>query len=193
MIVREVERSDFPWLKRLAVQSSVYGIPHNRSIPNSAVQARARQRLEELERKVPPDFRILVAEDDGRRLGYLMLDLADVSSSTGERQSLIHDLAVEPDYWGKRVVHLLVNRAAQITAEHGLDYMVGEVSADNRRTVVQAGRLGFCVERLQIAMRCTAEGSGPMPGRPDAEKAHDQSRRRRRKKARVQRTKEPPQ
>lgn len=180
--VREARLDDIPWVRDLAVRSVVFGVPVGRDIPNAEVQAHVRRTLADLEFtfRRDPAFRILVAEnpDTGERLGYLMLDLAHQEASTGEPQAMIHDLAVEPRNWGRYVVHRLVRRAAQTAHERGLRYMIGEVTADNRRTLVQALRLGFVLERHQIVMQCGPEGPLPMPGRPEAERAHDRSRKR---------------
>ncbi|MBI3926936.1 MAG: GNAT family N-acetyltransferase [Armatimonadetes bacterium] len=183
----EVHRArlpDFPWIRRLAVRSAIYGIPHGRDIKNSQVQAVAQEHLKDLELTAGTgrNFLVLLAldSDTDERLGYIMLDFDHVESSTGERQSLIYDLAVEPRHWGKQVVHRLVEAAARETAGRGLKYMVGEVTAGNRRTLVQALRLGFQVERYQIVMCCSPEGPVSMPGRTEEEKAHDVSRDRRR-------------
>lgn len=178
--VREARLEDVPWIRGLAARSVIFGIPSGRDIPEAEVQEHVRRTLADLEftYRRDPSFRILVALDatTQERLGYLMLDLAHEEASTGERQSLIHDLAVEPKHWGRYVVHRLVKRAAQLTHERGLRYMIGEVTADNRRTLVQALRLGFEVERHQIVMQCGSEGPRPMPGRPEEERAHDRSR-----------------
>lgn len=184
--IREVRLEDLPWVRSLAARSVAFGIPGGRDIPEEEVRRHVQRTLQDLEITLlgDPDFRILVACNAATRepLGYLMLDLSHVEASTGERQSLIHDLAVEPRHWGRYVVHRLVRRASQVTAARGLKYMVGEVTADNRRTLVQALRLGFEVERHQIVMRCGPEGPLPMPGRPAAERAHDRSRDRRRRR-----------
>lgn len=80
-----------------------------------------------------------------------MLDLDQVEGSTGEKQSLIHDLAVEKEYWGKFVVDLLMAEAEVITKKKNLMYIVGEVSTNNRRALIYATRrLGYTTERHQI-------------------------------------------
>jgi hypothetical protein len=63
--------------------------------------------------------------------------------------------------------------------------MIGEVSAHNDRTYLQALRLGFELERLQIVMACSEEGPETMPGRPDEEKHYAQSRKNKRSRYRV--------
>ena len=63
--------------------------------------------------------------------------------------------------------------------------MIGEVSAHNDRTYLQALRLGFELERFQIVMACSEDGPTPMPGRPDDEKHYAQSRKKKRSSKRV--------
>lgn len=178
--VRFGTSEDVEFVQRLASESVVYGIPYNRDIENAQVQTGSQRFLEGLDKRLEEEhFRLLVAIEGGsqRRLGYLMLELDQVEASTGERQSAIYDLAVVPEFWGRRVVHRLVEAAAKETARAGLRYMIGEVTASNRRTLLQAQRLGFVVERHQIAMHCGPDGALPMPGRSDEQKAHKQSRR----------------
>ncbi|HXE72764.1 MAG TPA: GNAT family N-acetyltransferase [Candidatus Nitrosotenuis sp.] len=182
--VREARLADIAWVRSLAVRSAVYGIPHTRDISEREVQAQARKNLENLELTFNSrDFVLLVATRGSQRLGYLMLDLSHIEPSTGEREGLIYDLAVAPEHWGRFVVHRLVRRAAQITAQRGFKYLVGEVSTNNRRTLVQALRLGFEVERYQIVMRCTPEGPAPIEHRPAEANAHLQSRLKRRRRS----------
>ena len=92
---------------------------------------------------------------------------------------MIEDLDVDPKYWGTPAVNRLVKRAAQVTAENGLPYMVGHVSVGNRRTLLKSLRLGFKIERYHMVMGCDENGPAPLPGRDDAQKAHDASRRQR--------------
>ena len=166
--VREVRPEEIPWVRELAVRSVIHGIPGSRDIPAAEVQRRADQAFGELESafRTDPGFRILVAADAHRPLGYLMLDLNHREASTGETQALIRDLAVEPAAWGSRAVHALVRQAARLAYQHGLRYLVGEVTAANQRPLVVAQRLGFVIERHQIAVQCGPEGLLPMPGRP---------------------------
>jgi len=166
--VREVRPEELPWVRELAVRSVIHGIPGSRDIPATEVQRRARQAFGDLEDafRTDPGFRILVAVDLDRPLGYLMLDLAHREASTGETQALIRDLAVEPAAWGSQAVHALVRQAARLAHQHGLRYLVGEVTAANRRPLVVAQRLGFVIERHQIAVQCGPEGLLPMPERP---------------------------
>ncbi len=186
VVIREAVQDDFPWIEELAVDSSVYGIPANRSISNEEVKKSVRpvvhRRLVEAEHE--PWFVVLVAFDGDtkQRLGYLMLDLDQVDPSTGERQGFIYDLAVAPEYWGRYVVHKLVDAAVKRTAREGMEFLVGEITADNERSLLQALRLGFIVERYRVAIRCSEDGKIPFAERPFEERAHVVSRLNRRKR-----------
>lgn len=162
------------------MRSVGYGVYYGRDIGNAEVVQEAGRAFDRLQKRfgADPHLVVIVAREDetGRPAGYLLLETDEVEKSTGEPQSAIHDLAVEPDFWGRRVVHLLVESAAKETAGRGLRFMIGEVTASNRRTYLQALRLGFEVERHQIVMHCGPEGARPMPGRPDSEKSHLRSR-----------------
>jgi L-amino acid N-acyltransferase YncA len=173
--VRELRPEELPWVRELAVRAVIHGIPGSRDIPTAEVQRRADQAFGDLEFafRTDPGFRILVATDANRLLGYLMLDLDHREASTGETQALIRDLAIEPAARGSRAVYVLVRQAARLAYRHGLRYLVGEVTAANRRPLVVAQRLGFVIERHQIAVQCGPEGLLPMPGRPGPESCRE--------------------
>ncbi len=177
--VRDATPSDLRFVRRLAVDSILHGIPYGRKVPNQAVQARVRESVKDLE--PTEDVLVLVAfsEQTSSPMGYLILQTDQVDAATGDRQSNIFDLAVHPRHWGTPAVRCLVREAAKRTAAAGLLYMAGEVSAHNRRTYLQALRLGFELERYKIVMHCGEDGPLPLPERDPNERAYDQSRRRR--------------
>ncbi len=183
--VRDANDKDMRFVRRLAVESSLHGVPYGRSISNAAIKARVRDSISTIEPNEETVILIAFDEKTEKPMGYLILELYDIEDSTGERQSLIYDLAVHPKHWGTSAVRLLVQEAARRTAKAGLQYMIGEVSAHNDRTYLQALRLGFELERFQIVMACSEEGPEPMPGRPDSEKQYAQSRSKKRSKKRV--------
>lgn len=183
--VRDASDKDMRFVRRLAVESALHGVPYGRSISNAAIKARVRESISSIQPDEETVVLVAFDKESDKPMGYLILDLYDIEDSTGERQSLIYDLAVHPKHWGTPAVRLLVQEAARRTARAGLQYMIGEVSAHNDRTYLQALRLGFELERFQIVMACSHEGPEPMPGRPDSEKQYAQSRRKKRSKNRV--------
>ncbi len=157
---------DYAWLVELAVGSVLFGVPSSR--PASQVEERARLSLAELESTCSDGSVIaLIAWEGERRVGYLVLQLDEKDRFTGTAQSFIYDLAVERDRWGAHVVHRLVEQAARETARRGHQFMGGEVTFDNERTLVQARRLGFVVERVRLGIGCGPEGRVPLRRRAD--------------------------
>lgn len=182
IIVRDARPDDLDWLRERVIESSVFSIPFGRDVSNTQVMVAADEDFSRLLREEDHVAMLIAENADGERMGFLLLNLEHTSDATGEPQTLIEDLDVEPRFWGTPAVSRLVTRAAQVTAENGLRYMVGHVSEGNRRTLLKSRRLGFQVERYHMAMGCTPEGPAPMPGRADDQKAHDISRKERRKK-----------
>jgi ribosomal protein S18 acetylase RimI-like enzyme len=174
--VRDASDSDLRFVRRLATEAILYTIPYGRTTPNSAVQARVRENLRDL--AANDDLAVLVAyrQDNAKPIGYLILQLNELDQGTGDRQSYIFDLAVEPRYWGTPAVRLLVHEAARRTAQAGLQMMAGEITAHNERTYLQALRLGFELERFKIVMNCSESGPVPMPRRPEEQRAYQASR-----------------
>lgn len=183
--VRDATDRDLRFVRKLALESALHGVPYGRDISNRAVKARARESVEHLVPDEETEILVAFDEDSGKGMGYLILDLTSIEGSTGERQSLIYDLAVHPKHWGTPAVSYLVREAARRTHRAGLKYMIGEVSAHNDRTYLQALRIGFELERFQIVMACSEKGPEKMPGRPDQEKHYAQSRKKKRSKKRV--------
>lgn len=157
---------DYTWLIELAVGSVQFGVPSSR--PASQVEERARHSLADLEATCSDGSVVaLIAWEGERRVGYLILQLEERDHFTGTAQSFIYDLAVERDRWGAQVVHRLVEQAARETARRGHRFLVGEVTFDNQRTLVQARRLGFVVERVRLGIGCGPQGRIPLQRRAD--------------------------
>lgn len=155
--VRLARIDDMSFVRDLAATSVPFGIPPGRDAVGDEVSAHVRSSYADLEQTFnqSPDFVILIAEESGERLGYIMLDFAQVEAATGERQCFIVDLAVRRDAWGRGTTHRLIEKSAQMTRARGLKYLVGHVSANNRRTLdLATGDLDFTVERVQIVKRC---------------------------------------
>lgn len=158
IVVREAGLKDIPFVRSLAIQSVVHGIPPTREVAPEEVQRHVRETLANLEAeiKLNPSVKVLVAEDGERQelLGYIILILDDTEGSTGEKQALIHDLAVKPSQWGRYVVHHLARKAEEISKQHGRKYIVGEISINNERTwALAVRRLGYQIERYQIVKK----------------------------------------
>lgn len=152
--VRRGRMKDMPFVRRLMMESVHYGIPSTRRISPDEVRRHLIQANEDLEMAIySRDVALIIAEDlDAKRaVGYLILLLNQTEDCTGEKQSFIHDIAVEKEYWGKYIPDRLMARAEEITREKKLLYIVGQITSDNRRPLIYSTkRLGYAVERHQI-------------------------------------------
>ena len=179
MLVRRAREADLPFIARLTLETCDQSIPEGRDVTNEAVRTRAGRQLDaELSSMLrrSRDVAVLVATHGERSVGFLILELNLVEETTGERQTHIFNMAVEPEYLGRRVDRLLVSEAARITHRRGCRYMTGRITAGNQRALMAALKQGFEIERCQVVMACGPEGPVPLPGRPAAERAHATSR-----------------
>lgn len=160
MEIREARPEDWPWITRLACEVCSDSLSPDSPLGAAALKARVRQRFQNLDKSPSSPFLGLVAwhfpkaQTQEVRCGYLILQLDALDSVTGEAQSAIFDMAVAPRFQGSPAVRLLVQRAAQITAERGLATMQGDITVSNRKAYLQALRLGFKLQRYSIAMDC---------------------------------------
>lgn len=174
MKVRRGRRSDLPFIRELLVESLTESIPDRRDISGETIQEQANTNID-LEDMLSRrrEFAFLVAVQQDTPTGFLILELNDVEETTGEPQTLIYHLAVAPAFLGLRVDRLLLDEAARLTHQRGYRYMIGRISAGNRRALLTALRQGFEVERYQVVTACGPEGRAPMPGRSASEHHHD--------------------
>lgn len=107
-------------------------------------------------------YRFLVARDKarGEPIGYLLLNLYH-QDDLGRRQTFVEDIAALPKYWGKGVGHALFDAATELTASLGIDFMAGEVAANNPRWEA-AVRNNFFLEAYRLVRPCTPEGEALM-------------------------------
>lgn len=171
---------DARWLRELYIESSLYSVGHGRDISNEEVRRQAGQDLDQVLEEDPCAVLVAFEVETRERMGFLVLNLGGQCGMTSEPVSLIDSLGVEPRFWGTPTVSRLVKKAAQVTHQAGIRYMLGFVSEGNRRTLLKAIRLGFEVEQYHLAMACGPEGPETMPGRSEEEKAHEVSRAERR-------------
>lgn len=186
MKVRRARKGDLPFIKALTLDTVDQGISAARDIPNETVREAAAQRLDSLEEMFSRrrDYAFLIAEDDGQAVGFLILEFRNIEETTGEMQTLLYNMAVSPEFLGKRVDRILVTEAARVSHSRGYKFMTARITASNERALLAALRQGFEIERYQITMACGPEGQLPLPGRSKEQRAHDLSRLRRQREIR---------
>lgn len=172
--VRRARRSDLDFVTELLIESLTESIPHPRDVTGEEIRDRARTELDLKEMLASRrEYAFLIATIDTDPVGFLILELNQIEETTGEPQTLIYHLAVAPNYMGLRIDRVLINEAAKLTHSRGCRYMIGRISAGNRRALLTALRQGFELERHQVVIACGAEGKEPMPGRDPSELHHD--------------------
>lgn len=176
--VRSARRDDLPFIKELTLKTLDQGIPAGRDIANEKVREVATQHLEDLEVMLRRRraFGVLIAEEEQERLGFLILEYGLVEETTGEKQTLIYNMAVADTALGRRVDRLLVSEAARVSHRRGCRYMTARITASNERALFAAIKQGFEIERYQVTMGCGPDGPQPLPGRTKEERAHDMAR-----------------
>ena len=89
-----------------------------------------------------PELITLIAETPARAraIAYLVIRLGLTEDPDPATFAYIYDIAVHPDHWGKRAPHDLLFRAEQLLKERGIDRLVADISASNRRAFVTATR-----------------------------------------------------
>ncbi len=153
--IRKADKEDFPFISELARESYSFGIPPQRLAGTHIQDSLLNEALDDLFRCYELDINIdiLIAFDreNEERAGYIILLMDHEDQSTGERQAFIHDLAVKREYWGKYVVHRLIDAASESAKKRGLRWLAGVVTRDNRRALHTALKaLGFEIERYQV-------------------------------------------
>lgn len=152
--IQAATSADLAWIKRVGAEAAVDSLPSTRRLSPAALQARARANLGKLQPDEELQIWIAWHAEKRVRAGFLVLQLHQKDENTGEPQSVIYDLVVVPKFRGSRAVRDLVMHARDATRAAGLRAMVGEITADNRRAVLRAERLGFQLERYIMVMDC---------------------------------------
>ena len=136
--VRLAELSDRLFVLYLNTECSHHTIPAGRSIDKELVERSYMEVYETLDMVGGPDLTTFIAVDpeEHRPAGYLMLKTGYQERLSGHRYGYIYDLAVEPDYWGRPVVHSLMARAEIHLSQ--LDPPIHYISAEISETNVRA-------------------------------------------------------
>ena len=104
----------------------------DKSLPRDAVRRAYKEEARGYARRAlrgEPDFAVLVAEEEGRPVGYIVVGLdRRMEELFGFPWGRIISLAVHPDFWGRGIGSALVAEGLKWMRERGVKY--AEVSTD---------------------------------------------------------------
>lgn len=159
-IVRKGCSEDIFFVLWLNTQCAAYIIPSGRERPHDEVQFRFLSIYSGMSLAEREEFTSLVIEDriKDSSIGYLLFKTSSSDVITGDRLGYIYDIAIHPDYWGKRATQRLMREGENFMAEKGIAYLLGDISNNNQRALKTAIKsIGFSPDRIRWMKRLTAE------------------------------------
>lgn len=158
--VRNACSEDIFFVLWLNTQCATYIIPSGRERPRDEVQYRFLSIYSSMSLAEREEFTSLIIEDGIKdsSVGYLLFKTASRDVITGDRLGYIYDIAIHPDYWGKRATHRLMREGENFMVEKGISYLLGDISDSNQRALKTAIKsIGFSPERIRWMKRLTQD------------------------------------
>jgi ribosomal protein S18 acetylase RimI-like enzyme len=155
-VVRRAVQGDLMFILLLNAKCGSFTIPTGRDMPRGEIMLRYMSTYMELKLEGNELFTAFIIEDRsaGKPIGYLMYKLNACDSISGDQIGYIYDLAIDPDYWGKRATQRIMREGELFLAEQGVTYLVGDISHDNQRALKTAVKsLHFVEESVRWVTR----------------------------------------
>jgi len=153
MNVRLATPEDEEFMATLSLEAARASISPWREAPREQIEARARA-WQEWGRSPDLQSVTLIAEDEqGQRLGYVVLILNTHDELTGEPQGFVADIAVAPGVRRRGVGAALLRAAEDYAAGQGLPYLALSVSSFNAPALRLYQRLGYQEEWKKLVKR----------------------------------------
>jgi len=128
----------------------------DKSLPRDAVRrAYEREALEYAKRAMSgdPDFAILVAEDEGKPIGYIVLGVdRKMEEIFGFPWGRIISLAVHPEYWGRGIGSALIAEGLNWMRGKGVKYAEVLTDQNNLAAIKAYEKNGFRVVYSSITL-----------------------------------------
>jgi GNAT superfamily N-acetyltransferase len=152
--IRKATLEDLPAVIDLAVDMVLFSISPLRDFRSDAVRRYRRADLQALEEVMCSDqASVLIAEQDGKLIGHVIVATRSQESSSGTSQAWVFDLSVRPDHWGTGLSQALMARAEAFGRELGMSHIGLGVTLSNERALRFYQRLGYQEERVQMVKR----------------------------------------
>jgi len=151
--VRAATPEDEEFIAALSLEAARASISPLREATPEQIEARVRAR-QEWGRSPDLESVTLIAEDEqGQRLGYIVLILNTHDELTGEPQGFVADIAVAPGVRRRGVGAALLRAAEDYVASQGLPYLALSVSSFNAPALRLYQRLGYREEWKKLVKR----------------------------------------
>ena len=151
--VRLATPSDEEFMTALSLEAARASISPLRQTPREQIEARWRAR-QEWGRSPDLQSVTLIAENEqGQRLGYIVLILNTHDELTGEPQGFVADIAVAPGVLRRGVGAALLRAAEDYAVSQGLPYLAFSVSSFNAPALRLYRRLGYQEEWKKLVKR----------------------------------------
>lgn len=143
--VRPAESKDLFFIANLHTQGSQFYIPAQRKVDSGAVMARNMNLYLGLD--LGPGRKMVgyVICDQGKPFGYILYQLGFRMDISGVPAAYLYDLNLRPDQRGKSAAGQLGRHSLAELAERGVEFVMGDISADNQLGYQAATRAGHFV------------------------------------------------
>jgi len=155
-LVRQACCEDIFFVLWLNTQCAEYIIPAGRERPRDEVQYRFLNIYSRMSLAEREEFTSLIIEDrlKDSSIGYLLFKTESSDAITGVRLGYIYDIAIHPDYWGRRATQRLMREGENYMVRKGIGYLLGDISDSNQRALKTAIKsIGFFHERVRWMKR----------------------------------------
>jgi hypothetical protein len=148
--IRQAEERDLFFMANLHSQGSQFYIPAQRRVDPAALVAKTMNYYMGL--KLGPQSKILgfVVCEHNRPFGYILYKLGHRLDISGAPAAYLYDLNLQADQRGKSAAGQLGRYSLSQLAERGIEYVIGDISADNQLGYLAATRAGhFQLESIR--------------------------------------------
>jgi ribosomal protein S18 acetylase RimI-like enzyme len=147
LTIRPATNRDLEFLLGLVPRLSEFGLPPSREV--KSLETFSYDLLRKALLEPTATTAILIAEADGKKLGFIHLE-EEKEFFSGEAQGYIANLAISQEAEGKGVGRALMNAAEAWAKEHGYRYLTLNVFATNRRARTFYEKLGYAEDVLRL-------------------------------------------
>lgn len=147
LLIRPAEESDRLFLMRLSTECAAMMFHERRRADLPLMQERFLDSYTLIPLGPESPVMVRVAETvDGAPAGAIYVDPEAEHGLDGRCEAYVYDISVLPQYWGRAVGAILLNRAIEELREAGVAWLSGDISTDNHRVSALTARFGFDVE-----------------------------------------------